>query len=210
MKVLLVNGSPHKTGGTYTALNTIANSLKEENIDSEIFWVGRKPISGCIACHGCRKLHKCVIGEEPNEFLNLAKEADAFVFGSPVHFGSMSGLLSSLLDRAFYVQEQGEYVNFRFKPCAVVVSGRRGGATATFDQLIKYPAIAHMPIISSGYWNMVHGNNAEEALKDDEGIQTMYRLGKNMAYYLKCIELAKQNDILPPVYTDKIYTNFIR
>ena len=138
MKVLLVNGSPHQHGCTYTALSEIEHTLQKENIETEIFWVGKKPISGCIACKGCGKTGKCVIDDTVNEFLDKAKEADGFIFGSPVHYAGASGMLTSFMDRAFY-HKAGLYQG---KPAAAISSCRRGGASATFDQLNKYFTIS--------------------------------------------------------------------
>lgn len=206
MKVLLVNGSPHQHGCTYTALSEIEHTLQKEAIETEIFWVGKKPISGCIACKGCGKTGKCVIDDTVNEFLEKSKEADGFIFGSPVHYAGASGMLTSFMDRAFY-HKSGLYQG---KPAAAICSCRRGGASATFDQLNKYFTICSMPVVSSQYWNMVHGNTPEEVKQDLEGLQTMRTLGRNMAWMLKCIEAGKQNGILFPEHEEKIATNFIR
>lgn len=206
MKVILVNGSPHKHGCTYTALSEIANVLQTEGIETEIFWVGNKPISGCLACGACRKTGKCFIEDTVNEFVEKAKEADGFVFGSPVHYAGASGMITSFLDRAFY----GKGKFFKGKPGAAIASCRRGGASATFDQLNKYFTICSMPVVSSQYWNMVHGNTPEEVKQDLEGLQTMRTLGRNMAWLLKCIELGKQNGINFPEHEPGIATNFIR
>ena len=150
MKVLLVNGSPHEKGCTYTALQEVAGTLEHEGITAELFHIGTKPISGCTACGACRKLGKCVISDSVNEFRELAKDADGFIFGSPVHYAAASGALTSFMDRLFYSDRTQ---SFYLKPAAAVVSARRGGTTAAFDQLNKYFTIAQMPIISSKYWN---------------------------------------------------------
>ena len=206
MKVILVNGSPHKNGCTYTALTEIAETLQKEGIESEIFWVGNKPISGCIACKGCLKTGKCVIDDTVNEFLEKAKEADGFIFGSPVHYAGASGAITSFMDRAFY-HKSG---NYQGKPAAAIASCRRGGASATFDQLNKYFTICSMPVVSSQYWNMVHGNKPEEVKQDLEGLQTMRTLARNMAWMLKCIEAGKKAGIEFPEPEEKVATNFIR
>ncbi|MDE6412602.1 MAG: flavodoxin family protein, partial [Eubacterium sp.] len=189
MKVLLVNGSPHKEGCTYTALSEIAKTLNEEDIETEIFWIQNKPIGGCISCHSCIKLGKCVFDDVVNEFREKAMEADGFVFGSPVHYAAASGNITAFMDRMFY---SDFCVNkcraFKFNPEADIVSARRAGTTAAFDQLNKYFTISQMPVISSRYWNMVHGATAEEVLQDEEGMQTMRTLGNNMAWLLKCIQ----------------------
>lgn len=207
MKVLLVNGGPHKDGCTNLALEEISKVLQKNNIESEIFWLGNKPIGGCIGCNHCVNTNnRCFMNDKVNEFLNIAISADGFVFGSPVHFASSSGNLTSFLDRVFY----GRGNLFAGKPCASVVSCRRGGATATFDQINKYALISNMFIVGSSYWNQIHGTNKEEAMQDLEGLQTMRNLGENIAYFLKCISLANSNNINKPIYEKPIKTNFIR
>ncbi len=205
MKVLLVNGSPHKEGCTYTALSEIAKTLNENDIETEIFWIGTKAIGGCIACGRCRKIGKCTFDDVVNEFTDKAGEADGFIFGSPVYYAAASGQITSFLDRVFY--SNGGL--FTRKPGAVVCSARRGGTTATYDQLNKYLGITQMPIISSTYWNMVHGNTPEEVLQDEEGLCTMRQLGHNMAFFLRCIEVGK-NEGIKPTDIPKVKTNFIR
>lgn len=211
MKVLLVNGGPHKEGCTYTALCEIAKTLNEEEIETEIFWVQNKPIAGCIACKSCAKTGKCVFNDVVNEFVEKAKEADGFIFGSPVHYGGATGAITSFMDRAFYSAFQsGNGDAFLFKPASVAISARRAGTTATFDQLNKYFGITQMPIISSRYWNMVHGATPDDVMKDEEGMQVMRILGRNMAYYLKCIEAGKEKGIKLPEQEKINFTNFIR
>ncbi len=209
MKVLLVNGGPHKEGCTYTALNEVAEELHNQGIETEIFWIGIKPISGCIACHKCSESGKCVFDDVVNEFAKKAKKADGFIFGTPVHYAAASGAMTSFMDRLFYSTSSDLNI-FRLKPAATVVSARRAGTTATFEQLNKYYTITQMPVISSRYWNMVHGSNPEEVKKDEEGMQIMRILGKNMAYYLKCIEAGKEKGIRPPEPEKVTFTNFIR
>ncbi|MBC8630107.1 flavodoxin family protein [[Eubacterium] tenue] len=206
MKVLLVNGSPHLKGCTYTALTEVAKSLEENGIETEIFQVGTKPICGCIGCGSCYKTGKCFMDDVVNEFTEKAKEADGFVFGSPVHYAAASGALTSFLDRAFY--SGGKHLSY--KPGACITSARRGGTTATFDQINKYFTINNMPVVSSQYWNMVHGSNPDEVRKDLEGMQTMRVLGNNMAWLMKCIELGKANGINIREKEDRLRTNFIR
>ena len=206
MKVLLVNGSPHKEGATYTALNEVAQALQENGIETEFMWLGIDPIAGCIGCNSCIKTGKCFRDDIVNEFLDKIDEFDGFVFGSAVHFAASSGALSSFMDRVFY----GRGARFAHKPAAAVVSCRRGGATATFDEINKYFTISQMPIVSSQYWNQIHGNNAEEAKQDLEGRQTMRILGNNMAYLLKCLDAGVKNGIEKPKIEPKIKTNFIR
>ena len=209
MKVLLVNGSPHKNGCTYTALTEVEKELNKEGIETEIFWLGVKPISGCIACGSCRKTGKCVFNDVVNEFAEKCSEADGFIFGTPVHYAAASGALTSFMDRLFYSTSSNSDL-FRLKPAAAVISARRSGTTVTYDQINKYFGINQMPIISSRYWNMVHGNTPEEVKKDEEGIQIMHILGKNMAYYLKCQEAGKKVGIKQPEVETTTSTNFIR
>lgn len=207
MKVILVNGSPKAKGCTYTALCEVAGALEKSGIETEIFHVGTEAIRGCMGCGACRKLDKkCVYNDSVNTFIEKAETADGFIFGSPVHYASASGVLTSFLDRAFYAGKP----NFEYKPGAVIVSCRRGGASAAFDQLNKYFTISNMPIVSSQYWNQVHGNNPEEVKQDLEGMQTMRTLGNNMAWLLKTIEAGKKAGIDLPEKEIKVATNFIR
>lgn len=206
MKVILVNGSPHAKGCTYTALMEAAKTLESQGIETELFQVGTKPIAGCIGCGTCRKSGSCFQKDVVQEFLEKAKEADGFLFGSPIHYASATGAITSLMDRAFY--SGSRYL--AGKPAAAVVSCRRGGASAGFDQLNKYFTINGMPVVSSQYWNMVHGSCAEDVLKDEEGLQTMRTLAQNMAWLLKCIEAGKQAGITYPEQEPRIHTNFIR
>lgn len=206
MKVMLVNGGPHKNGCTYTALSEVADVLNKNGIDTDIFWVGNKPVSGCVACGACLKTGKCFMDDCVNEFVEKAADADGFIFGSPVHFASASGALTSFMDRLFY----GAKLSWRGKPAAAVVSCRRGGASASFDQINKYFTIKGMIVVSSQYWNSVHGNTPEEVKKDLEGLQTMRTLASNMSWILKCIEAGKGAGIELPEQESKISTNFIR
>ena len=210
MKVILVNGSPHVKGCTYTALDEVAKSLNKEGIETEIFHIGNKPVSGCIACKTCAKTGKCVVDDKVNEFRELAAEADGFVFGSPVHYASAGGAVISFLDRVFYSDMCSGKRSFYLKPAAAVVSARRAGTTATFDQLNKYFTISEMPVISSKYWNMVHGHTPEDVQKDLEGLQVMRILGRNMAWFLKCKEAGSKAGVPLPEREESIATNFIR
>lgn len=211
MKVLLVNGSPNKEGCTYTALSEVSKTLNDEGIETEIFWIKTKPITGCIACMKCGQKGVCTFDNDVvNEFVEKAYEADAFVFGSPVYYAGANGSMTSFLDRAFYSNAHGSGGDaFKHKPGAVICSARRAGTTATYDQLIKYLGISQMPIISSFYWNMVHGNTPEEVMQDEEGLGTMRQLGHNMAFFLKCMEAGADKGI-EPVEEAKPRTNFIR
>ncbi len=207
MKVLLVNGSSHKTGCTYTALNEVAKTLNKEGIETEIIQLGNCELRDCCGCNECHKLGKCVFDDGyVNEFIDEAKTADGFVFGTPVYYAHPSGRILSFLDRVFYA---GSYA-FAFKPGASIASARRSGTTASFDVLNKYFTIANMPIVSSIYWNNIHGRIADDAKQDLEGLQTMRTLGRNMAWMLKCIESGKQNGIARPELEDRIITDFIR
>ena len=205
MKVLLINGSPHAKGCTFTALNEVAASLEKEGIETEMIHLGTKPLSGCLGCGACLKTGQCVIKDSLNEFLEKAEKADGFVFGSPVHFASASGMLTSFMDRAFY----GKDKLFAYKPAAAVMSCRRGGATATFEQINKYFTMSNMIVVGSQYWNMVHGNAPEEVKQDLEGMQTMRTLGLNMAWILKSIQAGKDAGLPMPQREAKTKTNFI-
>ena len=172
MKVLLVNGSPHKEGATYRALREVENALKLDGIETKIFWIGNQPLAGCIGCGACIKTGRCFREDTVNEALDMVEEYDGFVFGSAVHYAAATGALSSFMDRLFY--GKGKY--FWNKPAAAVVSCRRGGAQGGFEDLNRYFTIACMPIVTSNYWNEVHGNTPEEVRKDEEGMQTMRTL----------------------------------
>ena len=206
MKVILVNGSPREKGCTYTALCEVAGALEKNGIETEIFQVGAKPIAGCIGCNVCLKNGRCFVDDPVNEFVEKAKTADGFVFGSPVHYAAASGAITSFLDLAFY----GKGNVFAVKPGAAVVSCRRGGAASAFDQLNKYFTINSMPVVSSQYWNQVHGNTPDEVRQDAEGLQTMRTLGSNMAWLLKCIQAGAAAGITFPEREPAMKTNFIR
>ena len=206
MKVLLVNGSPHKNGCTDTALREVAGALQAEGIDAEIFWIGKGPVQGCVACGGCRATGRCVRGGLVNDAIDAMETADALVLASPVHYAGISGAMSAFCDRLFYASD-----GWANKPCACVVSARRAGTTSTLDQLSKYFTICGMPIAPSQYWPMVHGNTPEDVLKDEEGLQIMRMLGRNMAYMIRAFALARENGLLPPeMEKPKKRTNFIR
>ncbi|MDR0764172.1 MAG: flavodoxin family protein [Synergistaceae bacterium] len=211
MKILLVNGSPNQCGCTNRALTEILNTLREEGLSAEIFWIGNKPISGCIGCAKCEKIGKCVFDDKVNEFHEIAKSADGYVFGSPVHYASASGAMISFMDRVFFSDLFGRgNQTFRLKPAAAVVSARRAGTTAAFDQMNKYFTIQEMPVISSVYWNMVHGNTPEEVEQDLEGLRTMRVLARNMAYFLRCKAAGEKAGIQLPPSEKPIFTNFVR
>ena len=212
MKVLLVNGSPNRTGCTYTALAEIADILQKEGVESEIFWIGNKPIAGCIACHSCERTGRCFVkNDKVEEFLTLARQADGFIFGSPVYYASANGSLTAFMDRAFISELVGnDNRAFYLKPAAAVVSARRAGTTSTFDQLNKYFTLHQMPVISSVYWNMVHGDTPDEVRQDKEGLWTMRVLARNMAYFLRCKEVADNAGIALPEQETPVFTNFIK
>lgn len=205
MKVVLLNGSPRAKGCTYTALKIIEDELVKEGIEVKLFEISNKAIIGCTGCGACRKLGKCVHDDLVNIISKELESTDGFIIGSPVHYAGASGAVTSLLDRLFYSTDK-KFLRFTFG--ASIVSCRRGGATATFDQLNKYFTISEMPIVSSCYWNQVHGNSPEEVLEDLEGINTMKVLARNMAYLIKCKYAAK--NIPVPEMTENIRTNFIR
>jgi multimeric flavodoxin WrbA len=210
MKVLLVNGSPHAKGCTYTALEEVAKTLNAEGIETEIYQIGTKPLSGCTACGSCRENGRCKIPDRVNEFLDIAANADGFVFGSPVHFAAAGGAITSFMDRVFFAGMRSAGRIFRLKPAAAVVSARRAGTTAAFDQLNKYFTISEMPVISSKYWNNVHGFTPEDVRKDLEGLQVMRVLGRNMAWFLKCKKAGIKAGVPFPEREEPVSTNFIR
>ena len=207
MKVLLVNGSPRAKGCTYTGLRVIADELEAAGIETQMVHVGSKPISGCVACGGCRQTKRCVLKDDGvNAFLDQMREADGVVFGSPVHFAGMSGAMKSFLDRAFYANS----ALFRQKPAAIVASVRRGGSSSTLDGLIKYPTYGEMLLVSGRYWNMIHGNTPEQVLQDLEGMQNLRFVGRNLAWVLRLVENGATTGIGAPEYEEKTWTNFIR
>ena len=202
---MLVNGSSRKNGCTGAALAEVARALHEEGIETETIWVGNAPLPDCIACGSCRKTGKCVFDDIANELAEKAESCDGFVFGSPVYYAHPSARLLAVLDRAFYSGGR----HFAYKPGAAVLSARRAGTTASFDVINKYFTICSMPVVSSTYWNHVYGNQPEQVQQDKEGLMTMYNIGKNMAWLLRCIALGRENG-LPHPENEKISTNFIR
>ena len=210
MKVLLVNGSPNENGCTYTALSEISKTLNEQGIETEILNLGKEPIAPCKACRACAKLGLCVVNDSVNAWVDKVQEFDGFVFGSPVHYAAISSSIKSFLDRLFFANSMSGKTPFKYKPGAAIVSARRAGTTAALEQLNKYFQISQMPVISGRYWNMVHGSNPEEVLQDEEGMQNMRILAKNMAWHLKCKEIAEKAGINLPEPEKTVYTNFIR
>lgn len=206
MKVLLLNGSPHPKGCTYTALHEIEVKLQAAGIKTRLVTVGNLSVRGCIACRQCKTTGICTFHDDlVNECIKIFEDSDALIIGSPVYYASANGNFISFLDRLFYASNFDK----RFKLGASVVSCRRGGASATFDQLNKYFTISSMPVVSSQYWNSVHGNTPQEVQQDEEGLQTMRTLADNMIYLLQCLELGKQQ-LTSPQLESKINTNFIR
>ncbi len=206
MKVVLLNGSPHKDGCTYTALSEAARVLEDQGIDTEILQLGTRPVRGCIACGACSKTGRCTFDDDvANLWIDKIKEADGLIAGSPVYYAGPNGAFCAVLDRIFYAAGSA----FRFKPAAAVLSARRGGASASFDRLNKYFTIAEMPVVASQYWNAVHGNTPQEVKQDREGLQIMRTLGRNMAWMLKAVEQQRNADGVPErePWTP---TNFIR
>ncbi len=206
MRILMLNGSPRPNGNTFLALSEIGKQLKEEGIDYEIFQIGGAPIRDCLGCGKCTE-NGCVFTDDRvDEFIAKAKDADGFVFGTPVYYAHPSGRILSFLDRAFYSGSGA----FRFKPGAAVAVARRGGTTASFDCLNKYFGISQMPVVGSTYWNNVHGAAPGEAALDAEGLQTMRNLARNLAWMLKCFEAGKKSGIPLPETEKGNRTNFIR
>ncbi len=207
MKVLLINGSPRENGCTYTGLNEMVKVFEKNGVETEIFQLGKEPISGCMACKACTKLGKCIIDDKVNELNARLDDFDGIVIGTPVYYSNASGQVRSFLDRLFY---SGAGKKLAGKPGCAIVSCRRGGASATFDEINKYFSISNMPIVTSNYWNQIHGNSVEEALKDEEGMQTLRVLANNMVWLLKCIESGKEKGIEWSMPEQKVWTNFIR
>ena len=206
MKVLLINGSPNEEGCTYTALTEVERTLNKNGIETELLWLGNAPVVNCVDCGFCRQQGRCVHDDAVNRVIDELDSISALVVGSPVYYASASGQLCSFMDRLFHSCGR----RMAGKLGASVVSCRRGGASAAFDRLNKYFTISNMPIVSSQYWNQVHGNTPEEVMQDEEGLQTMRTLAENMAWLIKCIEAGRRAGIELPEYEKRIGTNFIR
>lgn len=207
MNVLLLNGSPHEKGATYTALREVEKTLQENGIQTEVVQLGKGPIQGCTACLGCRKNGGiCVFTDAVTALADQLEAADGFIVGSPVYYAGMNGTLKAAMDRLFYPKAS----RFRGKPAAAVVCARRGGCLSAFDDINRYFSVNCMPIVTSQYWNQVHGNSAQEVAQDAEGLQTMRTLGMNMAWLLRCIQAGKEAGIQPPTFEKILRTNFIR
>ena len=205
MKALLINGSPHTNGCTFTALNIVAEELQKNGVETEIIHIGNKDIRGCVACGKCAELGRCVFNDMVNEVAPKFEQADGLVVGSPVYYAGPNGTLTNLLDRLFFSTPFDK----RMKVGAAVVSARRGGTTAAFDRLNKYFTISEMPIVSSRYWNMVHGHTPEDVMQDEEGVQIMRILGRNVAFLIRAIAAERERNGLPEKEVVR-YTNFIR
>ena len=208
MNVLLINGSPHKNGCTFTALSEVAKSLEAAGIETEILQIGSRAFRGCVGCRGCKNGNGCVFGKDDglNEILARCEEANGFVFGSPVYYASPNGAMLSFMDRLFYAGAKA----LAHKPGACVTSARRAGTTASLDVLSKYLTINQMPVVSSIYWPMVHGSNPEQVLQDQEGCAVMRELGRNMAWLLQCIAAGAAAGVAIPADEPAQRTNFIR
>ncbi|MEG1426779.1 MAG: flavodoxin family protein [Oscillospiraceae bacterium] len=204
MKVLLINGSPNELGCTFTGMQIIQEQLAKNGVDSQIYQVGKKPIAGCTGCRACKKTGKCVFDDLVNTVAADLKTADGIIIGSPVHFASASGAATSFFDRLFYSADRN---SLRLKFGAAIVSCRRGGASATFDQLNKYFTICQMPVVSSCYWNQIHGYTPEDVYADGEGVRTLQVLANNMAYLLKC---KAESNVPLPEEPPMCMTNFVR
>ncbi len=209
LKVMLVNGSPHKEGCVHTLLNEIADMLSRQEINTEIIWIGNQPISGCIGCRSCIGRGTCFRDDIVNKFISKIDEYDGFIFGTPVHYAAASGGITSFMDRVFFIDEFNGH-HFAGKPAAAIASCRRSGGTATIDQINRYFTDSNMPVVPSQYWNVVHGVTPEQIHQDIEGLQIMRTLARNMAWMLKCIHAGKENGINFPEHETLTRTNFIR
>ena len=206
MKVLLINGSPNERGCTYTALAEAQKVFEKNGIETEIVYLGKKPVAGCVACGICRKAGYCVYDDTVNEVIDQLDDIDGLIVGSPVYYAGVSGQITSFLDRLFFAAS----TKMKGKPAASIVSCRRGGASAAFEIINKYFMMTNMPVVTSQYWNQVHGNTPEEVLQDEEGLQTVRVLAQNMIWLMRSIEAGKAAGVEYPEYEPKIRTNFIR
>lgn len=205
-KVLLINGSPHEFGCTYTALKEVAETLEKNGVETEILYLGTKPVAGCIACGKCGQTGRCIFDDQVNRVLEKLDEYSGIVVGSPVYFAGPTGQICAFLDRLFYCGGD----RMKGKVAAAVVSCRRGGASAAFDRLNKYFTISNMHVAGSQYWNQIHGKTPAQAVKDLEGLQTMRTLGQNMAWLIKSIAAGEASGLAAPEYEKTQITNFIR
>ena len=207
MKVIILNGSPKARGNTATALREVEKTLNQQGIETDWIHVGNKDIRGCIACNGCWKSGLCAFDDIVNEISVKMRDADGLLVGSPVYFASPNGTLLALLDRLFY---SNLHTDWSMKVGATVSIARRGGATTTMDALNKYFLKTNMPVVPSQYWSIAHGTSPEEVLQDEEGMQVMRELGRNMAWLMRCIEAGRQAGIEAPAKEKPVMTNFIR
>ena len=205
-KVLLINGSPNAQGNTWTALNEVADALEKHRVETELLYLGKQPISGCIACYKCVKAGKCVFDDQVNQVIEKLDSYDGIIIGSPVYFAGPNGHLCAFLDRLFWAGGK----RLAGKLAAAVVCCRRGGASAALDRLNRYLTYSNMCVVGSSYWNMVHGMKPGEVKEDLEGMHTMRTLGENMAWMLKNMEAGKNEGVPGPEYERKVFTNFIR
>ena len=209
MKILMINGSPHKDGTTARALKEMAEEFARLGVESEVAWLGVKPIYSCTGCGACAKLKRCVFNDAVNKVRPKLAEADGFVFGTPVHYAGMSGAMTSFMGRLFFSEMYANgYEHLRLKPVCGVVCARRGGTTATFDQINKYFALAQMPVVSGRYWNELFGMNAADGEKDAEGLLNLRTLARNMHYMIRCRQVAAEHGVLPPPMEPPVFTNF--
>lgn len=206
MKVVLINGSPNEKGCTYTALKEVVDELQRQGVEAEIVHIGKAPVRGCLGCGGCRKTGRCVFDDAVNTLAETLIQADGLVFGSPVFYAGISGQLKCFMDRLFY--SRGAQLSG--KPAAAVVSARRGGCVCAFDDINRFFTINRMPVVSSQYWNQVHGNTPDEVRKDEEGLQILRTLARNMAWLLKNLEAGRQAGVPEPEREAPLRTNFIR
>lgn len=206
MKVLLINGSPHEHGCTYTALHEAEMKLNQRGIETELLYLGTAPMAGCTGCGSCEETGRCVFDDAVNRVLDKLDGYDGMIVGSPVYYGSANGHLCAFLDRLFYAG--GNRMAGKF--AASVVSCRRGGATAAFQRLNMYFGMKNMPVVSSQYWNQVHGYKAEDVLKDEEGLQTVRTMAENMAWLIQSAAAGREAGVPAPVYEPVVATNFIR
>ena len=206
MKVILINGSPHENGSTRAALDDIIEELQDNRIETKLYWVGMKAVHGCIACGKCNETHRCIFNEDiVNEVLDDMDHADGIIVGTPTYYAGANGTLECIMDRLFYAGN-----NFAHKPAAAIAVARRAGTNAAIDDLTKYFTISQMPLATSVYWPMEFGGNAEQTREDAEGRYVMKRLGANMAWLLKCIEIGRAAGITAPEPEPPVRTNFIR
>ena len=212
MKVLMLNGSWNQDGSTKAGLDEMAKVFAAEGVETEVVTIGGKPIADCMACGKCAELKRCVFADDGvNDFAAKAKDADGFVFGSPVYYAHPSGRIQSFLDRLFFsTMNADRYASLRHKPCASIVVARRAGTSASFDVLNKYAGISQMITVGSTYWNEFHALAKEDVPEDGEGVQTLRNLARNMAYVMKCLKAGRDAGVMPPAAKEEVFTNFVR